>query len=258
MMTMHLSKVLARDERLSEAIKEKWKDPEYRRKQRDARMGHKAWGKGKTKETDKRIAKMAVAIQKQYDNGREPWIKGRTKETDPILMVAAKKHSETLKRLFREGKLTALNKGIPLSEETKRKISESKVGVPSPRKGMSYDQIYGVEEAKIKRLNNSLAKRGSNNPHWKGGDPKRYRLVNNGGRVMSEHRLIAERFFGRRLGFNEVVHHMDGDPKNNDPANLLLMNRGEHVAFEWALHKDEVEREDAFQLGISITLMGDR
>lgn len=219
-------------------------------------MGHKAWGKGKTKETDKRVAKMAETIQKQYDEGREPWIKGRTKETDPILREASKKHSETLKRLFREGKLTPPLKGKHLSDETKRKISESKTGVPSPRKGMSYEQEYGVEEAKIKRLRNSLAKRGPNNPHWKGGNLKRYRLVSNGGRVMSEHRLIAERAFGRRLGFNEVVHHIDGDPKNNDPANLILMNRGEHVSFEWALHKDEVEREDAFQLGTPITLMG--
>jgi hypothetical protein len=28
---------------------------------------------------------------------------------------------------------------------------------------------------------------------------------------------------GRRLRPDEIVHHLDGDPTNNDPANLVVM-----------------------------------
>ncbi len=38
-----------------------------------------------------------------------------------------------------------------------------------------------------------------------------------------EHRVIMERVIGRRLRRGEVVHHVDGDGRNNDPANLELM-----------------------------------
>lgn len=38
-----------------------------------------------------------------------------------------------------------------------------------------------------------------------------------------------ERALGRRLSFNEVVHHKDGNTLNNDPANLEVMDRAEHI-----------------------------
>lgn len=45
----------------------------------------------------------------------------------------------------------------------------------------------------------------------------------------AEHRLIAERQIGRPLNYNEIVHHKDGDHLNNDPSNLEVMDRGEHI-----------------------------
>lgn len=45
----------------------------------------------------------------------------------------------------------------------------------------------------------------------------------------AEHRLIIERHLGRALSFNEVVHHKDGDPTNNDLRNLEVLDRGEHI-----------------------------
>jgi uncharacterized protein YjhX (UPF0386 family) len=45
-----------------------------------------------------------------------------------------------------------------------------------------------------------------------------------------EHRLVMERHLGRRLTRREAVHHRDGNPANNDLANLELMSVGEHVA----------------------------
>lgn len=45
-----------------------------------------------------------------------------------------------------------------------------------------------------------------------------------------EHRVVAEQTIGRALLPGEVVHHKDGNKRNNDPANLeVLPNQGEHA-----------------------------
>ena len=43
-----------------------------------------------------------------------------------------------------------------------------------------------------------------------------------------EHRLVMENYLGRKLGKDEVVHHIDGNRENNNIENLVLMTRGEH------------------------------
>ncbi len=63
------------------------------------------------------------------------------------------------------------------------------------------------------------------------------------------HRLVAERMIlandpdspyliqlGRRKYLDPaiVVHHIDGDPLNNEPTNLAPMTRGEHTALHHA------------------------
>jgi hypothetical protein len=45
-----------------------------------------------------------------------------------------------------------------------------------------------------------------------------------------EHRLVMEEKLGRRLERGEVVHHIDGDTGNNDPANLeVFAGNGHHL-----------------------------
>lgn len=49
---------------------------------------------------------------------------------------------------------------------------------------------------------------------------------------IGEQRLVMEAKLGRYLEPTEVVHHIDGNRENNDPANLMLFsNNGEHVRF---------------------------
>ena len=55
-----------------------------------------------------------------------------------------------------------------------------------------------------------------------------YRYVSRGGRKIALHRLIVEEREGRRLSSNEVVHHVDRNPLNNDPDNLVVLSRAEH------------------------------
>ena len=55
-----------------------------------------------------------------------------------------------------------------------------------------------------------------------------------------EHRLVAEEKLGRPLRKEEVVHHIDGDYKNNDPNNLMVLpSQREHVKLH-SVHKEVI------------------
>lgn len=49
------------------------------------------------------------------------------------------------------------------------------------------------------------------------------------GREMLEHRYVMEEYLGRRLGIDEVVHHINGDKIDNQLENLEVMSRAEHT-----------------------------
>jgi len=44
----------------------------------------------------------------------------------------------------------------------------------------------------------------------------------------AEHRVVASKKIGRPLRSNEVVHHRDGNKRNNSPKNLQVMSRAQH------------------------------
>lgn len=44
-----------------------------------------------------------------------------------------------------------------------------------------------------------------------------------------QHRVVAEHILGRPLRRGEIVHHKDGNKKNNSPENLEVMTQGQHM-----------------------------
>jgi hypothetical protein len=76
------------------------------------------------------------------------------------------------------------------------------------------------------------------NAHLDTGEGKTYTKVY--GR--HEHRIAAEWFLGRELLPGEVVHHIDGDKRNNTSKNLMVFrSQAEHAAW----HKEHGKGGDA-------------
>ncbi len=79
---------------------------------------------------------------------------------------------------------------------------------------------------------------------------KRLKLPN--GKLIDQHRLIMQGMLCRELRPDEVVHHKDGDPTNNQPCNLELMTRSEHSrlhAIEDRVHERFSEKRNEFPKG---------
>lgn len=101
------------------------------------------------------------------------------------------------------------------------------------------------DENKSSAIKSALNKRypdgryGKNASNWRGGRrklPSGYVYVympdhpsatSNG--VVMEHRLVMEEKLGRYLEKGEIVHHIDGDKSNNNPDNLTVKTRSQHV-----------------------------
>lgn len=67
-----------------------------------------------------------------------------------------------------------------------------------------------------------------------------------------EHRLIVEKQIGRKLAFNEIVHHKNEDKGDNDPENLEIKSRSEHSR----MHMKGNILSDAIKIKISNALKG--
>jgi hypothetical protein len=55
-----------------------------------------------------------------------------------------------------------------------------------------------------------------------------------------EHILVSEKYLGRRLYSEEVVHHLDGIRNNNRNENLLVLTRGQHAKLHGWLDRDNI------------------
>lgn len=141
-------------------------------------------------------------------NKNTPWNKGLTKETDERV----KKISNTLKGRKRK----------KFSKEHREKLSR----VAKENKHGNYfhkgkDNI--MHNPQHNRLNNK-------NPNWKYGCDGYYH---------SKARKIAEKITGIKIKYPIVVHHIDGNIKNNNPNNLLICLQGYHISLHNKMNKGE-------------------
>lgn len=77
----------------------------------------------------------------------------------------------------------------------------------------------------------AIGARGKNSPLWQGGYTRQdgYKVIVIDGKRKLKHRHIMEQHLGCPLAEKETVHHVDGDPGNNDIENLVvLQSRGQH------------------------------
>ena len=63
-------------------------------------------------------------------------------------------------------------------------------------------------------------------------------MANKAGVVLI-HRVIMSRKLGRWLRRDEHVHHIDGNRRNNNPTNLLVVSRSEHTKIHRGVPPDE-------------------
>lgn len=61
------------------------------------------------------------------------------------------------------------------------------------------------------------------------------------GKTKRQHQIIMESYIGRALKKGEVVHHLDGNKRNNDISNLMIMTKSEHAK----LHYKDIDRSKA-------------
>jgi len=57
----------------------------------------------------------------------------------------------------------------------------------------------------------------------------KYKAIKVNGIKHDEHRYLMEQKIRRKLDYNELVHHKDGNPRNNDLKNLEVVQRSEHT-----------------------------
>lgn len=79
-------------------------------------------------------------------------------------------------------------------------------------------------------------------PYVRKGDGRSYVSIRDNGRktTKSYPRLLLEQSIGRELSSREEVHHIDHDPTNNHPSNLLVVSKSDHLEYHGQFRKPEI------------------
>jgi hypothetical protein len=130
--------------------------------------------------------------------------------------------SHPLPHAFKKGnKFIPWNKGKKLSEEYKRKLSESHKG-----KKLNF-QVWNKGKSKfISEVSKIMDTRGYIWIYYPS-----HQCANNGGFVR-EHRYVVEKYLGRYLTKDEIIHHIDGNKSNNNKENLKITSYFKHLPFQ--------------------------
>ena len=166
-----------------------------------AKKGNIPWNKGLKKETDERVKKYSVMLKGNQIAKGKHW-----KWNDENGEIK-KKLSETLKQLYKEGKIVAWNKG---------------------QKGLQpWMDISGLKPFP---KGNKLAWKGgrfkTSGGYWSIWKPNNPNATLNG--YVLEHRFVMSEYLKRPLEEWEDVHHKDGNKENNKIENLEIVFKKTH------------------------------
>ena len=70
-----------------------------------------------------------------------------------------------------------------------------------------------------------------------------YRKIMVEGKKIKEHRAIIEKRIGRKLSIHEIVHHKNGNKKDNRLSNLQIMTTEEHTSLHHAGKRKAIKKE---------------
>ncbi|HAM40170.1 MAG TPA: hypothetical protein DCP69_02230 [Candidatus Omnitrophica bacterium] len=62
-----------------------------------------------------------------------------------------------------------------------------------------------------------------------GKNPKGHSSTTTDGECLEDHIRLAQNLLGRHLMRGENVHHINGNPRDNRPANLIVLKHGQHT-----------------------------
>ena len=100
------------------------------------------------------------------------------------------------------------------------------------RKVMKWPQVVRSDKGEIRvDPEESRIKRNKYMKDYRRKNPGKfaYRHIRAGRTIMGLHRLKAEKVLGRPLKRWEVVHHIDGNPDNNENNNLVICTQDYHI-----------------------------
>ena len=136
--------------------------------------------------------------------------------------------------ISREG-LDILHKSGVSEDEIAERLGISRMGLWKVRKKLGWELVGRCDRgiprktAEEKRVNwNKYMKQ----YREKNGDKFRHANIRVDGKVVRRSRHNAAIILGRVLKDNEVVHHIDGDPMNDNYDNLMVFSsQGDHLAY---------------------------
>jgi len=186
---------------------------QYRKKISEGHKGQIPWSKGKKLSKEHKQKIKLVHIGKHYSpktefkkdhivpKGKDHWgWKGGKQEVNCLICK---------KTILREKWELKRNKGFLCSKECKSLWMSSRTKEKHPRYKGKWETSDGYVLVHL--------------PEHPFSDKAGY---------VKEHRLIVEKFIGRYLKSEEVVHHIDENPSNNSIHNLMLFpSHSKHMSF---------------------------
>lgn len=82
-----------------------------------------------------------------------------------------------------------------------------------------------------------------------------YKMTYRNGKNIREHRAIMQDYLGRELLPTELIHHKDGNKRNNNISNLEILTRSEHLK----IHKEvsELAHKSSRKYNVGLEILRD-